>query len=651
MKRTSLSRAFFVLLVALFLGSVIYPGTIHPVNAQSGQATSSAPMPTDVYPVFVPGLVIDSLDVEREVTPDQLVAGEKASVQLTLSGKDVPECSGSPGQPVDIMAVFDISTSAGAGPGSNWEKTVGMTKALLRNLAQPIYRDGTTLIGVSQLGIISSRTGTLGPEPVLLQSLTSNYDLLAAQMDTLLPSGDTDLAAGLDMAAVELNKSANPSHTQAILLMLHDNVALSQGTRSALERINDQRISVYVIVNSLNIPTEQQISQSIGGELAVKKIYYDPVPVNIRELFVQASNGTLDQAARGIKVAETVTPSGQITFSNVTASGAVQGDQVIWNVEHIAKDEQIELTYDMIISPTTVGKAQIQNAITWLDCNGNPQSSSTSSASVEVQPPAITITPFFPDTPAPTVLSTPAMPGGLHPQSSATWEDRDIGIPFLAKFPWMPDWMWLILFLFLLSLLSLLYWLFTRDKDKQGKPSPIAPPHFRDFVMSEQEAKLISPNDVGQNISTEMSKEKVDDKFKRPLIRRVSWVPTQETLIDAIHSGKQAQIKVWLEEEFPGQRTKEICRAVADLSIQVQQDNLTGEEFNCKNGIIQWSQQADVDYSRGVVALIFNKIEQQAKQFGIAELIIEDISNGLEQQLKDLGYLERKDNLFSKKMI
>jgi hypothetical protein len=616
--------------MAFALIGLAYP-TLAVSGASSGLAgTALLATPVSVYPFTIPGPVPDSLKIDRKTTPDQFTSGETVEVLLTLSGAGVG-CFGIPGKPVDAMFVFDISTSAGMGPGSNWEKTVGITKALFANLAQPIYLNPTTSAGNSQVGIVSSRTGTLGPEPVLLQPMTTDYGLLSSQVDSLMPSGDTDLAAGLDLAAAELKKISSSNRAQAIFLMLHDNVALSEGTRVALDKLDTQKIPVYIVVNSLNIPAGQQISGTAAEGLAIKKVYYNPQPSDLRELFILASDGNPNQSAGAIQVMEMVSPSGQVTFSNVTGNGIVQGDQISWNLQGVESGGQVEIGYDLYILPAATGSIQISNDTKWLDCNGYPQTQTLNPPSSEVQVPSLSV--GTPSAPA-MFTQTPGLPISI----SVPFADWDIGIPFLMFLPWLPDWLWLLLLLLLL--LFLLYWLFPRNKIPPKHEKPLKKITASSPVGIGGTSLVKTPD--GNPVVADIDIENVFDKQGKKLKRQTSWIPNRRDICVSFSEGKKAQINVWLNEELPGRPEKEIYRMIATLIVDKKQDNLTGNIETKKIGNLQ-IQVCDLDDRRGLLDLVFRKIEKQAMQLGVQELVMENVSDDLWAQLKSLGF-ERGDD-------
>jgi hypothetical protein len=391
--------------------------------------------------------------VERRINPPALGPGQEAVVELQLSGQSADGCQGIPGRPVDMMVVFDISASAGSGPGSNWERTVGLTQALMDHLAQPVYRSAATTPEASRVALVSSQTGTLGPEPVLLQALTDDYSLLRSRVTGLTPGGDTDLAAGLRMAATEL-VNARDDRAQAIVLMLHDNTAVDESTKAAVGEVQAQGIPVHLVVNSLNIPDEKQLTLDIATQLVSRgQVYLDPEPGNLHELFIDATEGNNDLAAAGIQVIETFAPPGAVQVFEIHGPGGrAESDQVVWDVPGVEFDETIELSYRLRLGPDASGSVNITGGMVWLDCNGYPHSN-IAGALVGVAP-GPTSTPHVIEVeeaatmvpPVPPAATTEAPPGGgeIEPPPIPTPPVPDGGFfaTLLGLIAGIPDWLY-----------------------------------------------------------------------------------------------------------------------------------------------------------------------------------------------------------------
>ncbi|MEI7846132.1 MAG: hypothetical protein WCK35_10045, partial [Chloroflexota bacterium] len=127
MIRPSFFRIAFCVMIFLILGAGVIPAFASPANVdnQQGNKLSAPATSTPVYPLLIPGPISNSLKLERKISPEQFTAGELVNVALALRGENAQGCFGIPGKPIDAMLVFDISTSAGVGPLSNWEKTIG----------------------------------------------------------------------------------------------------------------------------------------------------------------------------------------------------------------------------------------------------------------------------------------------------------------------------------------------------------------------------------------------------------------------------------------------------------------------------------------------------------------------------------------------
>lgn len=617
---------YCALAAGLILSGLAMPSRVTAGTNGQSLETPLPPTSVSVYPFTVPGPDANSLVIERKMTPDQLVAGGTAQVTVTLNGRG-GACFGVPLKPIDAMLVVDTSTSAGVGPGSNWELTVGITKALFANLAQTVYLDPATVAGMSQVGIVSSTTGTFGPEPNLLLPLTSDYRLLSAKIDGLLPSGDTAIADGLRLAAGELPKAAASKRARVIVLMLHDNVVLSTATRAALEEVTQQDIAVYLVANSLNLQEEDKITSSNMDGLAIKKYYLDPAPSDLRKLYVLAAEGSLDLAAGAIQITEQVTPSGQASFSNVSNGGVVQGSQVTWNLPGLATSDQFEVGYDLNIFPSASNTMQIASDVKWIDCNGYPQARELTRMNGAVQTPTSSGS-DAPITPGinPTLNSGVTMP----PPSTFTPQpnDKDRGIVIF----W-----WVCLPLLLLPLMVYLFYRYffkppLPPKKAVGKPN-IRPFEPQKTIVEPPKQDPINGTDATHDI---ISKSVVDKQGKYLKLRG-------RDIGETFDAGRPAQIKVWLDEA-----DKDIFQVIANLVLEKKRDDLTGAVEQRKIGVLQISEK-DMDGRRGLLSLTFREIKVQAMLLGIQELRAENVPAELQQQLKELGFSE-SDEKFTMKI-
>lgn len=568
----------------------------------TGAQTATPPQP------YVVGPVADSLTVRRSVNPTAISPGQEGAVELRLNGQRNDACQGIPGRPVDLMIVFDVSASAGAGPGSNWEQTASLTQALVDHLAQPIYRSAAAAPEQSQVGLISTQTGTLGPEPVLLQALTADYSLLRNQVAGISPGGDTDLAAGLRMAVEDLAQ-VRSDRAQAVALMLHDNTAVDESTRVAVGEVRAQGIPIYLVVNSLNIPTEKQLTRAIGAEIVPdERIYLDPEPADLHTLFIAATEGDTDLAAAGIQVTEQFAPAGAVQVFEVRGpNGRIESGQVVWNGVDVELGDAVELSYRLRMAPDASGTVNVTGNLLWLDCNGYLQSSASGEpVDVEVAPASAA--------PAPTDTPPPG------PTPSPTPDDGEIPIPvpdngevwaiFTSLIPWLPEWAWwLLLLLLLLLLLALLWWLLHRRR-KPTSPPPAARPDRRPDRPPVRDIKT-EPEKAGLAVLSDWRMpEEVADRNGRPLKLRIR--PQAEDVEQMLNDGKPIALLVRVDDEHE----QEIGRAEMTLELAEQSDPLTGQTERYRRARLDGFAVTESGQARGIEPLLLKRVEALSREHG-----------------------------------
>jgi uncharacterized protein YkwD len=342
---------------------------LSPTAVPAASQVTPTPTATPSTPAGVPPMP-DSVQITKAPSPVKFMTGQETEIRITLEGQDSLICRGIPGRPVDVMMVMDISDSAGFGPGSNWERTVTNTLELLNQLSQPVQRQGISQLEQSQLGIITTQAGRLGPEPFLQQPLTSDYARLREVIKKIEPRGDTNIAAGVRMAASELAKQP-AGRAQAILLMLHDNKAIVPDAIQAVEDVRSD-VPIYLVANSLNIAKVDQITTKIASDLVDSDHFFpDPDSDQIRDLFISATEGDRDKVGKSIQIVDEWTPTGVLEFFDVVgAGGRVEGNRVVWDVPDIGKGETIPLSYKIRIPAGASVAVNEAGMVTLIDCNG-----------------------------------------------------------------------------------------------------------------------------------------------------------------------------------------------------------------------------------------------------------------------------------------
>lgn len=334
----------------------------------TGSVSEPGPTATPARPASLPPDAPGSVTVTRVMNPERPASGEWATVNFDVKAHSLPECFGIPGRPVDAMFVFDVSTSAGT---ANWEKTLGYTKSLIDQLSQDIYRDSFSSADKSKIGMVTVQVLDTGTEPYLLLPLTSDLGLARSAIDAASIGGDSDIGEGMEMAAAELEKNANPAHAKVVFLMLHDTVPIPQAIEVS-QAVRDQGISVYIISNSLNVDPDSQVTEAAAGQLTDPANFFpDPDPKNndIRRIFIQMSEGSPDTAARSLRLQEIYAAPGtvEIDRANLTGPGGrVEGDAVIWDIPELLSEDAVSLSYQFRELSCYTSRLELLA----LDCNG-----------------------------------------------------------------------------------------------------------------------------------------------------------------------------------------------------------------------------------------------------------------------------------------
>lgn len=621
----------------LFIPFSVLASGIGPVG-QAGTPEAAPPTATP-FPVWSPPQMPGFLEItNRQLTPDPILPGEEAQVSFQLVAEGDPACLGIPARPADIFVVFDISTSAGNGPTSNWEHTLALTQAWLEQVSRPVYRTPLSAPETSQVGLISSRTGTRGPEPILLQTLTSDYMLLHSEVSSLVPSGDTDIAAGLRMAADELGKSTD-DRAKAILLMLHDNVVGNESTLAALDEVKKQ-FPVFIVINNLNLEAEQQISAELAIQLAPpENVFVDPQPQDLRVLFVR-STGATSYLAAVVHLDESLIPADGVRISEVF-SGSMLGGKATWDLA-IAQGDRLTLGYKF----RALNSLGVQTTLIWLDCNGYIQTTPLSGFD-QIQTengPVPSVTADHPvgviQTPTPQPLTGQEEESDIgdvskRPKWAVPGLPGNWGIPLFSLLPWLPDWLWLLLLLLLLLFLLWLLWRWWRSR-RRAKPTihlPPAPP-----PKALPPIKLVEKKEFGEQLTADWHIEKMVDRADKP-VRLMSRKQERENEPARVLPGELKGMRL---HTFQIRIKEEDGREIGEADLSVYKLQPSGVMSSDKAILLGYVDTFNIankkDLERGVADLILDRLEKIARSINVKEIMAPQDNENLVRLFAERGY-------------
>lgn len=559
----------------------------------------------------------DTVEFTHTVDPAGLNPGAKTSGNVRLVGKSNTACEGIPKRPVDTMLVFDISTSAGMGPGSNWDRTVSLTLQLLNSLGKPIYSTPTTPPDLSRTALIVSQTGSLGPEPLLLQDLTHDHNLLHNTVSQLTPTGDTDIAAGVMLALEKLKAAKDPLREQAIILMMHDNVPLNPATEAAIKEADSQKIPVYMIVNDLNLKPEQSITREQAAKMIPpERLVLKPDTASLRTLFLDMTDGSADLAARSLSLRLNILPAGQVDLLSADGpNGQIHGDQVEWLIDDLRVGETVNLNYDMRVRPTAGNSLNFQAEMNWIDCSGVPVLGVMPlGVPINVQPittlaPAVGVTPASSE-----VTPTPATAVGSISTPTAGYPAPSGLIP-ICSFPFgnCNDWYCYLLFLLPLLLLLFLFimWRRRRRPEKIGGV-PLRPLSQPALTPPPSTAPVRRVPEGGPMYEKWDTQERTGPGGQTIFLRTRSNPPTHTELVAALRKGEPARLVARVDPRVLNTSNREIGSAALELHSTKTLDPITGMSRSATYAELQ-SLEVDNAWRRKKIGqLLLSTLEQNA---------------------------------------
>ncbi len=339
------------------------------LHFSSGLAQEEPPVPEGLV-----APVPDSVAFEYTFLPNPIRVAEAAQLHLEVRGLRQDTCYGLPGDPIDVFFVVDNSGSAGTGGiGSNLATTRTFLQDLTGEGRQPIYRteDGLRVTGLSRFGVIATMVSTTGTQLDVLHPLSDDTVSIQAALAGLTSGSDTELAGGIIEAMRILQEQGRPDAQPVIVLMLHDKLPLEDpDTVAATNRAKEAGIQVFLISNTANIFDEEDL---ITPALAARVVdtstdfFADPSPFELREAFIQMTNGDTESAAsQDIQVSVTTSPAGMLQIGD--------GEEPIaWVVKNLDDGERQEIDIQgsaLAVPSSADGTALVTIQLAYLDCNG-----------------------------------------------------------------------------------------------------------------------------------------------------------------------------------------------------------------------------------------------------------------------------------------
>lgn len=615
-----------------------------------------------VRPAHAARPVDNGITLQRRTDSNLLVPGAGIAVKIELQGRPSDDCSGMPGRPVDALLVVDTSTSAGAGPGSNLERSAQLAQALVDHFAQPVYRQPAASAEQSRVGLVVSQAGRTGAEPLLLQDLTEDYALVHTQLAALAPGGDTDIAAGIHLAAQRLTQISQ-DRARAIVLLLHDNIALSEETRLAVQEVTADELTVFLIVNSLNLDVAKKITLELAAEVAPpERVFLDPDLSELRRLFIEASGGNRQVAGVVGLIDVWSGPDTPPVVQSLDAGGQAGGGKVRWDAVRVAPDETAMLGYRVTVSDAAHGDLQLQANWAWLDCNGYLHMGAGSDVTTRFQiatvtPPAtIEAATEFPsrDANGGEIIGTPSStPAGALPIRAATREPGSLppGLPQLPGLGWIGLPWWLLLIPLLLLLLLLIWWLLRRQRSAPPILTPVAPGSRPTSASKPASRPPLSPGtsqpkklNGGEDLTHGQSWCTVTDKAGRRLLLR--WHPSVPEGRARLEAAQAADLTVsaLLDKQSVG-------RAEAIFEETRSMNRLTGELQVRRNMRLRLLEVLPAERRQRIGTLLLVQAESYAREIDIAEVLVRPESEVARDFLRANGYTVHEDGQARKTLL
>jgi hypothetical protein len=335
-------------------------------------------------------------------------------VVLGIGDQAIEGCLGIPGEPIDLLVVVDNSTSAGTGEsGSNLYQSRAYLQGLITQMDQDIYVDPdyeALQPERSRVGVAASRV-TITGTTTSLEPLTRDLQKAREAVEALPTGGDTELAKGVRAATDALLRDARSVAQPVMLLVLHDDLALTNATETAIGQANLAGIEVFLLINTQNIQEEQQITSDNAMALVGEDHYFvDPDASTLRQVFVRMTQGNLDLVARDV-VVTTSWQGESLVFDDVGEAQTTEADRAVWEVADVAFDDAPEWEYTLTSSQDVTERVQVPavTEMSYIDCNGSVRTASVDYGLNVAPPDTPTSTPTATSTSQATATFTPSV--------------------------------------------------------------------------------------------------------------------------------------------------------------------------------------------------------------------------------------------------
>ena len=271
----------------------------------------------------VPGA--DGVTLERVSSPQTVITGEEVQVTYLVTG-DSSFC----GQevvrvPLDIALVIDQSGSMGAEAGSGLEMTkLQAAQQAARSFLQAIElgTDAVTVVGFHSWA-------------KLVQELDTRADVIGTAIDSLQPTGGTNIADGLLAGLDELSGPRHRQDASSVIILLSD----GQG-RAGQAAQQAKAAGVRVITIGLGTDVDEAELRRMAS--SPDDYYFSPDAGQLQTIFTDIARSIREYPAATDLVLthrfdvtnfdvdeESINPPGELAFDRITWRLPTLGDEVV----------------------------------------------------------------------------------------------------------------------------------------------------------------------------------------------------------------------------------------------------------------------------------------------------------------------------------
>lgn len=363
------------------------------VYAPSAGLPSTAEPPPQPSASPTPSRLACSLRGDRRTSEEPVVLGASAAVTLSLAA-DCPNSSRVLG--ADILLVIDRSRSM---QGAKLQAAANAARSFVELLDLRYHRAGVV---------------SFSGEARLDAPLSQDAGILIDALRTLEAGGETDMAAALDAARLQLEQAGRPEALPVIILLTDGQVSGASDPRPVAAAARAAGMVIYSI--GLGSDAARPLMEAIAGEAS--RVFMAPAPPELYPIYRQILRQVLSSLAGALVLSEPMVTGLGLIPGSARPRALEAEDRLQWS-RTLLPQAGISLTYQLLALAPGCRPLSAESRADYTDADGVRRSF------------AFPVPTLCVITPTPTPSPSPSPTATASPSASPTGIPRPIYLPVL----------------------------------------------------------------------------------------------------------------------------------------------------------------------------------------------------------------------------